>query len=371
MDLRLLATADLHLGMRFAGYPEAQSNLAEARFTALERLVEQANVAGCRLFLIAGDLFERPNLPQREVLRAANMLAEFQGELAAVLPGNHDYFAGESGSLWKSFRERAGDRVLLLDRPQVYDLRHYGLEVLLYPGPCTSRHSPRHALDWIAPQERPDDGLLRIGLAHGSIEGFSPDLEGEYCPMRIPELEALGLDLWIVGHTHRPYPSAPSADSRLFIPGIPEPDGFDCRHEGSAWLISLTGDRRVRSEQLRTGTYRFRREELDLEPGSDPEQRLAALRTPEAARTLLRLTLKGFLASEQRSALRAELDKLSKELFRLEVDDGELSEWITQERVQAEFSQGSFPHELLTRLIAEGQPEALQLAYALIQEARR
>jgi exonuclease SbcD len=371
MDLRLLATADLHLGMRFAGFPEAQANLAEARFTALERLVEQANAAGCRLFLIAGDLFERPNLPQREVLRAANILDQFQGELAAVLPGNHDYFTGESGSLWKSFRERAGDRVLLLDRPQVYDLRHYGLEVLLYPGPCTSRHSPRHALDWIAPHQGPDDDLLRIGLAHGSIEGFSPDLEGEYCPMRVPELEALGLDLWIVGHTHRPYPSPPSADARLFIPGVPEPDGFACRHQGSAWLLNLGGDRRVRSELLRTGTYSFRREELDLAPGCDAVERLAALRAPEAANTLLRLKLKGFLDSEQRLALRAELEELGRVLLRLEVDDSELADWITQERVEAEFSRGSFPHELLTRLIADGQPDTLQLAYALLQEARR
>jgi exonuclease SbcD len=371
MDIRLLATADLHLGMRFAGYPEVQERLAEARFAALERLVERANAAGCRLMLIAGDLFERPNLPQREVLRAANTLAEFQGELAAVLPGNHDYYAGEAGSLWKSFRERAGDRLLLLDRPQVYDLRHYGLEVLLFPGPCTARHSRQHSLAWITPRQTAEDGLLRIGLAHGSIEGFSPDLEGEYCPMRIAELEALGLDLWIVGHTHRPYPAPGSAGARLFIPGIPEPDGFDCRHMGSAWLITVSGDRRLQAEQLPTGTYRFQREELELEPGADPARRLARFRTPEAARTLLRLSLKGCLAFEERAALQAELEELRGELCRLEVDDSELSEWITPERVQAEFSRGSFPHELLTRLIAEGEPEALQLAYALIREARR
>jgi hypothetical protein len=371
MDLRLLATADLHLGMRFAGYPQAQERLAEARFAVLERLVERANAEGCRLFLIAGDLFERPNLPQREVFRAANTLAEFQGELAAVLPGNHDYYAGEAGSLWKSFRERAGDRVLLLDRPKVYDLRHYGLEVLLYPGPCTARHSRQHALSWIETRKDPQDGLLRIGLAHGSIEGFSADLEGEYCPMRIAELEALGLDLWIVGHTHRPYPEPGSSGGRLFIPSLPEPDGFDCRHRGHAWLITASGDRPPQAEQLQTGTYCFLKEELELEPESDPARLLEPFRTPEAPHTLLRLTLKGFLASEARAALRSELEELRGELCLLEVDESALSEWITLERVQAEFSRGSFPYALLSRLIAEGEPYALQLAYALLQEARR
>ncbi len=371
MDLRLLATADLHLGMRFAGYPQAQERLAEARFEALERLVEQANSAGCRLFLIAGDLFERPNLPQREVLRAANILAQFQGELAAVLPGNHDYYTGEAGSLWKLFRERAGDRVLLLGRPQVYDLRHFGLDVLLYPGPCTTRHCREHALSWIPGRQEPGDGLLRIGVAHGSLEGFSPDLQGEYGPMRPSELEALGLDLWIVGHTHRPYPPAGQTGSRLFIPGIPEPDGFDCRHEGHAWLITMSGRKLSRAELLRTGAYRFLKQELELEPGSDPRRLLSAFRTPQSAQTLLRLTLKGLLESEARGAMRSELQELGRELFLLEVDESALSDWITPERVQAEFSRGSFPCALLTRLMAEGGPEAVQLAYALLQEARR
>jgi hypothetical protein len=110
---------------------------------------------------------------------------------------------------------------------------------------------------------------------------------------------------------------------------------------------------------------------LELEPESDPVRRLSAFRTPDAAHTLLRLTLKGFLGSEARVALRSELEELRRELCLLEVDDSALSEWITLERVQAEFSRGSFPYALLSRLIAEADPYALQLAYALLQEARR
>lgn len=41
--MKILHTADLHLGMKFAGYPEVQQELAEARFQTLERLVERAN----------------------------------------------------------------------------------------------------------------------------------------------------------------------------------------------------------------------------------------------------------------------------------------------------------------------------------------
>ena len=54
--LKILASADYHLGMKFAGYPNVQQKLAEARFLSLKRLVETANDAGCDLFLVAGDL---------------------------------------------------------------------------------------------------------------------------------------------------------------------------------------------------------------------------------------------------------------------------------------------------------------------------
>ena len=43
MSLKIFLTSDLHLGMKFAGYPEVQAELSEARFNALEKLVGTAN----------------------------------------------------------------------------------------------------------------------------------------------------------------------------------------------------------------------------------------------------------------------------------------------------------------------------------------
>ena len=60
MLLKIFHTADLHLGMTFGNrnYPEeVRRQLVEARYQTLERLVELANEAQCRLFLVAGDLF--------------------------------------------------------------------------------------------------------------------------------------------------------------------------------------------------------------------------------------------------------------------------------------------------------------------------
>jgi DNA repair exonuclease SbcCD nuclease subunit len=365
MALRVLATADLHLGMRFGGYPPLlQADLTEARFAALENLVRQGNARECHLLIVAGDLFHRLSLSKREIQRAADALNEFQGEAVAVLPGNHDYYPGDTGSLWKSFRDKADGHVLLLTEPQAYDLAHCNLPVRLYPGPCTSKHSHLNALGWLAGLQRAE-GPLAIGVAHGSLEGVSADTQGEYFPMRRAELESYGLDLWVLGHTHRP-PS--DTDPRLFIPGTPEPDGFDCERAGSALLLQIE-EGRARAERLDTGTYRFRRETLEV-GAEEPEAAFARYFTSEYERTLLRLTLRGSLGAEALRRVRTEAERLKQAVAWLETDDTELRERITLEKVEAEFARGSFSCLLLERLLKAGETDALEQAYELIREVR-
>ena len=41
---------------------------------------------------------------KRDIQRAASILAEFQGSLVAVLPGNHDYITQRPDGLWAVFK---------------------------------------------------------------------------------------------------------------------------------------------------------------------------------------------------------------------------------------------------------------------------
>jgi len=90
MGIKIFHTADLHLGMRFAGYPEIQNELINARYETLENMVKTANRESCALLFMAGDLFDRTTLNVKDISRAARALNEFEGELVIVLPGNHD-----------------------------------------------------------------------------------------------------------------------------------------------------------------------------------------------------------------------------------------------------------------------------------------
>jgi DNA repair exonuclease SbcCD nuclease subunit len=381
--LKILASADYHLGMKFAGYPDVQEELAEARFLTLERLITTANERGCALFLIAGDLFDRVTVSARDVQRASALLSNFQGQLVAVLPGNHDFFTGVSSALWSRFSETAGDRILLLSKPKVYDLDHFDLNIRLYAGPCDSKHSQSNAILWLKEQNTSSasvqaEDVLRIGVAHGSIEGISPDAQGLYFPMKRNELDHAPVNLWIIGHTHRQHPSgggaintAGMAAPSVLIPGTPEADGFDCRHGGTAWMIEVDEKRKIHIESLSTGIHRFIQEEHNLESADDLKRLEKRLGAEDMQRTLLRLRLSGRLGAQQLVELRQVLREAEESLFFAQIDDSRLLERISEQTVEAEFTEGSFPFRLLKNLIAVEDFEALQTAYALLQEQKR
>jgi exonuclease SbcD len=367
VPLSMLATSDLHLGMKFAGLPDVQAMLAEARFACLERLVATANERRADLLLVAGDLFHRVTVAKRDVLRAAQALRAFEGRLTAVLPGNHDHLSPAQDPLWPAFREACGDRVLVLAEPRPYPLAHYDLDACLYPGPCRALHSSSNAIGWVKAAGRDPGSRHHVGVAHGSLAGVSPDLDQSYYPMREAELAGAGLDLWVIGHTHLRHPERPGRMSRVFVPGTPEPDGYDCAHAGTAWLLHLDGDG-VATEAIQTGSYRFAHEELAAVSAAELAALAARYAGPASARVVLKVRLSGRIGREERGRLADTERELRDRVLHLDWDDACLRERLDRAGVDAVYAAGSFPHRLLASLLDD--PEALEVAREVLDVAR-
>lgn len=374
MSLKILLTADVHLGMKFAAFPKVQQELSQTRFETLRTIVSLANENKCDLFVVAGDLFDRQTLSDHDVVLAAQIISEFQGKLAAVLPGNHDFLLPGESKLWQKFQSNAQDRVLLLHEPKPYPLRHYDMDAILYPGPCNARHSEVNRIEWI--KEVPKDSSVRhhIGIAHGSLIGLSPDPERKFYPMTEEELKDAGLDIWLMGHTDRmQYPEAPSQFARIFYPGTPEPNGFDCQHPGSVWLFQIDDNKKISASSILTGKHRFIHHEAVLTNDSDLDALLKKFSAGVYKQDLIKLSLKGHLPKDSYARLSQVLSEIDDSVFYLHPPDTSgLAEEITLEEIDREFAQQSFPHRLLKSLSAiEDSSEALQIAYELIQEAKK
>lgn len=371
MSLKIFHTSDLHLGMKFSGYPEVQSMLTEARFTALQNLVNKANEERCDLFAVAGDLFDRVYVDSIDIIRAAQILGDFHGKLAAVLPGNHDFVTAGSNDLWNVFKENTGDNVKVLKDNNIVNLDHYHIDGILYPAPCYAKHSKENCVGWIKENKIEDDAKYHIGIAHGSLGGVSPDPDRNYFPMTHEELENMGMDIWLLGHTHIQYPEKPGTMDKIFFSGTPEPNGFDITHEGKAWIFELDDSKRIHSTTLSTGKYRFLHEEVELEPSCDLEQLIKDSLKGNYENTLLKLKLKGSLAIEEYEKL-PQVTGFLPDIFYPIVDDDDVAEMIDQDFIDKNFTEGSFPHRLLSTLAEnEDNWEALQTAYELICKVRK
>lgn len=369
--MRIFLTSDVHLGMKFAGYPSVQEKLIKARFEALKRCVDIANRRDCDLFVVGGDLFDRVSVAKGDIQRAADILGDFQGRLVAVLPGNHDFITLRPDGLWAIFKGFADNNVLVLESSKTYPLKPYDLDAILYVAPCESKHSQENSIGWIREIEKDKEVQFDIGIAHGSLEGLSPDFNKDYYPMTESELLSCGLDLWLMGHTHIPYPTILGPKSKVFYPGTPEPDGFDCDHEGKGLLIEIGEDKKIKANFLSTGSYEFVHKEAEISNWKDAEEILARYSDPKHGNTLLKLKMKGRLPQEEYKKLSLIRDDLEKKLTFFQFDSAEVTIKITPDVIDREFTEHSFPYRLLEQLAENHDFEALQIAYEFIRETQR
>ena len=357
--------------MKFSTFDEVSAELSAARFKALEKCVETANEQMCELFVVAGDLFDRQNVSGADIARTASILSGFEGSALLVLPGNHDFYTGTDGRPWGDFKramETTPVSLVLLSDARAYDLSHFDLQVRVLPAPCTAKHSDTHTLWWLEdgnPAPAAGKTPLVLGIAHGSVEGRSFDREGCYYPMTHEQLERAGVDVWIIGHSHGAYPAEDATHPRLFIPGTPEPDGFDCGHSGGAWVIECSGDRVEVFKRVETGTFSYFEKEVEIHEAVDLEATIPPL-NPD--RSLVSLTLKGALAASELKKTAEILNALRDRCFYLRANLENLEHVVSVKTVDEEYTSGSFAHRLLSALIESNDLEAAQLAYRLLQE---
>ena len=374
MQIKILHTADLHLGMKFTrGYaPEIQENLIRARFENLGKMIQMANDQDCHLFVIAGDLFNAQGILKKDLVSTAEILKEFEGRLVLILPGNHDYVQKGEDHLWTRFHQVMAENTLLLEEQKPYDLRPYDLDMIVYAGPCTAKHSDTNAIGWIRETPKDTNVKFHVGIAHGSLQGLSPDFNRDYYPMSKEELLKSDLDLWLMGHTHIRYPAEDTGTkARIFFPATPEPDGFDCKHPGYAWLIEADENNEVRYQAIQTGTYQFLTLEMKLSNEEDIEALRSRFQELDNERHLVKLKLEGRIAGDLYDQKGDLLAELKDRVLHLEEDLSQLYREITTEDIDREFTEGSFPHTLLTTLSqTQRNPLSLQIAYDFIQRSK-
>lgn len=378
--IKIFVTGDNHFGKKYDRYPEIRDRLVDNRFVCFEKMVEKAEQEGCDIFAVTGDLFDNcSSIRKSDVERVVRILAGFAGRVL-VLPGNHDYYTGEE-KVWKDFDDAlrtCDNNIIRLDRFEPYPIEIAEETVVIYPAFCRSKHSRENNLGWIKEMSVPKSGQINVGMAHGAIEGVTPDMQKEYFLMTEPELQAIPMDVWLVGHTHIPYPGGLSEDEeiggyRIFNAGTHAQTDLHNNTRGYGFIISVDkqGDKaQVSAKKYQSGTIFFYdiAVRVSSAEGDSLEALLQEKLDPLEAESVVRLTVTGSVFSEEYSR-RRELKKYCDRFLSWELQDDELHEEITLDRVREEFAESSFAAKLMEAL--QGDQTELQMAYELLQECSR
>lgn len=358
--MKILHTADLHIGMKFKNYGTFAEQLCAARAEVLNTLVDTANDAKCDLFVIAGDLFDSLYVSKKQIKGVCEALSRFSGAASVILPGNHDCYDG-SDRLWQSFMDSAPEHTYILHTFQPLLLDELGAAI--HGAYCECPHNAQNHVQEVTPI----DGYFNIALGHGSLEGLSPDEERKYFPMTRRELEASGMDVWLLGHTHVRYPDTDNSGGKIFNAGTPEPDGWDCTRAGNAWLIEIDQNRQVNAKAVSCGKYRFYDKNVSVASAADMDALLRSFYQEGKNNCVLRLTLSGNCDDELWMRREDYFEKLRASAQYTELRLDGLHKQINLADIQREFPEGSFPYRLLTH-IADDE-DTLRIAYDMIKGA--
>ncbi len=248
-SIRVLHTADLHLGSAFSSYPEQAASLQADQLTLLANLTTICKDHAIRILLIAGDLFDQPQPSRRLVNTVAELFASIPDTAIFIAAGNHDPAFIDS-----PYRTRSWPLNVNCFTDAITSINLSEMPVSVYGAGFTSTAAPRSLLPADFTTGTP--GRLNLLVMHGEL--VSNTQASDYNPVAIDRLAQSGLHYAAFGHRHEASELLSAGFCQAAYSGCPLGRGFDETGTKSVRFIEFndkegTSDWQIKSEKFKTG----------------------------------------------------------------------------------------------------------------------
>jgi DNA repair exonuclease SbcCD nuclease subunit len=308
MAFSFIHTADWQIGKPFGGFPgDVAPLLQQARLDGIERIATEAKRAGARHVVVAGDVFDS-RTPSSDLLRRTFAKLGAERDLVwHLLPGNHD--PAEAGSFWHRLdaAERPQNvRFLLTSSPIEIEPN-----VVLLAAPLFAKAMATDPTAWMDHCLTPP-GTIRIGVAHGSVQGFGSEGDAAV-PIAPDRPRRANLAYLALGDWH----GVTRISERAWYSGTHEPDQFPSNRPGFILRVDIDhADATPRVTEIASAHYTWIKRAFVVTSHADlePLVREVASFGAGSQRVLLELTLSGQVSLTDMTLIDDRLERLAPEL---------------------------------------------------------
>lgn len=275
--LRIIHTADVHLGARHDDLGDQAAAQRERQFAAFVAAVDLALAEKVDLFLVAGDLFDSNVQPRRSVERVAAQLKRLaDGKIrSVVLPGTHDCY--DRASIYRAYDLKAlsgstpDDDLVTVLTPDAPSIHLAACDVVVHGPVFATKRAPHSPLRDLDASTDTTGATWHVGMVHGSI-AIPGKTDRDEVVITTDEIAATHLDYLALGHWHSTQQAKAGTVTYAYA-GAPEAVALDQDRAGKVLLVELeetAGKRAVRVAEHQVGRTRF--EKLDLDAATIASQ---------------------------------------------------------------------------------------------------
>jgi DNA repair protein SbcD/Mre11 len=268
--LRIIHTADIHLGARHDDLGVQAAAQRDRQFAAFRATVDLALAEKVDLVLIAGDLFDSNVQPRRSVEKVAAELKRLAMARirTVIIPGTHDVY--DRTSIYRAYdlKAMAGstdrDDLVTVLTPELRKIHLAALDVIVHGRVFDTKRAPVSPLQGLDAGTDNDGATWRIGMVHGSI-AIPGKTDRDEVVITSEEIAASRLDYLALGHWHSSQQGRAGAVTYAYA-GAPEAVALDQDRAGKVLLVEMEaaeGKRIVTVEDRVVGRTTFQRFEAD------------------------------------------------------------------------------------------------------------
>ncbi len=367
MKIKIIHTSDWQIGKVFRFVDnQTMGLLQDARLNAITRLGEFAEENDVRHILVAGDVYDMEAPSPRTLNQPIERMRNSPGVKWHLLPGNHD--PHRPNGLWDRLIHGAVPKNIHLHtkpEPAIFEDE----SLVLLPAPLLHRKTLEDPTAYMDDVTLPE-GLVRVGMAHGTVRGFGGDDENISNHVAPDRADRAGLSYLALGDWH----GQRKISDRCWYSGTPETDAFDVSGGGQALLVEIEDSESApKVTPFDTGQYRWISISERINSCEDIDFLSGKLRAVDKnlSRVLVHLKVEGALSLADREYFQQQItDGVSAALCFLRIDDSLLLPSPTEEDLDRIDKRGFVRSaaENLKRMASEGNDSERELAAEALQQ---